>query len=153
MLLNIFHQEVAILRNKRKLAAVCSCFKGSTRTSWEQSVTETVRSWNYWELHHTKFGGKWRKGYQKTIPGIQQDRLQHFGCSVSLRQLYIESTCTGLLWNRSENIPEQWRWNPKIKRGSFPELLPSRSGVLCLAVVEQFNWLRPGKHFSQYIVS
>ena len=74
-----------------------------------------------------KFLRRLKAESQKTVPGVQQDRVPHFGCSVWSRRISLEPTDTDALRNRSGNIPEHKRGKPENEWGRLPDWASSWS--------------------------
>ena len=91
---------MATLSNKWKLAAMARETQEYSRNNQSQNSAALGITEDY--IGQVSEG----KGYLESIPGIQQDRVRHLGCTVQDRRISLELTNTDILRNHFKNIPE-----------------------------------------------
>ena len=111
---------MATLRNKRKLASVTRETQEEHPRNGQSRNTSVPRTnEEYITQVSEEIQGRFTK--KLSVPGVQQDRVPHFGCSVQITRVSSEPTDTDALRNRSENIPEHEHGKPGNESGRLPE--------------------------------
>ena len=95
-------------------------------------------------MHHASFWGRWRQRHWKTNPGVQQERVPHFGCSVWIRRNYLQPIDTSTLLSHTGNVLEQ-----KLGKSATKRIVPRMILILrwdpqsVSPMITWFNWFRP----------